>query len=390
MRRAAVRRGEYRPVPVSLAYIYLYELLNGIGTAGPEDSLAKLRAFETGYPDAGDPGMRRNLRRWMTELAVVSGLPPETVRQYADGDMLRTDDALAVLKRPDGHGDDELLDALCVMGGDRLRTSPVLQAPEGRRLFALVWRRAAAGYREEGKSIFTACFGARRPRRWYPLGNALYCPVRKPEPLICQLSECRKYTFRDGQWQEHCFRKEHFDRKKLSGLLHETERRLRLYLGAGRPLKEKPEDAWAAPFIEEVLEAHRREKAQAASRAVSIRFGRLDRIRADAAETRDSLLTEEERQAPEPEPVSPPVPPGSAEAAPLTSGQRELLAALLRGESVTERIAARHGMAAVIADGINEALLDLLGDSAVECGEGGITLIEDYREEIARLIGGED
>ena len=83
--RAAARRGEYGPLPVSAAYLYLYELLNGIGAASPEDSLQKLRSFETGFLDAGfgDAGMRNNLRRWMPELAVVQGLPPETARQYA-------------------------------------------------------------------------------------------------------------------------------------------------------------------------------------------------------------------------------------------------------------------------------------------------------------------
>ena len=45
--RAGVRRGEFRPIPASAAYLYLYELLNGVGADSPEDVLNKLLAFET-------------------------------------------------------------------------------------------------------------------------------------------------------------------------------------------------------------------------------------------------------------------------------------------------------------------------------------------------------
>ena len=397
--RTAVRRGEFRPVPTSLAYIYIYELLNGIGTSGPEDSLEKLRAFQRGYTDtvAGDASMEKNLSRWMLEMGVLSALPPETVRQYAPEDLLRQDEALAVLKKPESHTDPEIFSALCTLGGDKLRASPVVtdSAGEGERLFAMVWRRAAAEYREPGKSLFTACFGARRTRRWHPLGNAVYYSLRPAETGSFELNECRKYTFRDGVWREQSYDRSHFDKKKLPGLLHETERRLRAYLGTGRTLKERPEEAWAAPFVEAVLEEDRRAKREAARAKVTIHFDDLERIRSDAALTRESLLTEEELG--ETESMTAPLPEASASAppsaepektGPLDAQQRELLAMLLRGESVTERIRAERGMPTVIADAINEALFDDLGDSAVECDGEDITLVEDYREDVEEILGG--
>ncbi len=36
--RGCLRRGDFRPAPAAFAYVYLYELLNGIGTASPEDA----------------------------------------------------------------------------------------------------------------------------------------------------------------------------------------------------------------------------------------------------------------------------------------------------------------------------------------------------------------
>ena len=51
--RTHVRRGEFLPIPTSLAYLYVYELLNGIGASSPEDVLQKLREFEAACGKSG-------------------------------------------------------------------------------------------------------------------------------------------------------------------------------------------------------------------------------------------------------------------------------------------------------------------------------------------------
>ena len=408
--RTHVRRGEYERVPASLAYIYIYELLNGIGADSPEDSLAKLAAFEKGFLDTGygDQRIRGNLRRWMPELAVVSGLPPETVRQYADPELLRMDGALAALRRPEKHTDGEVFNALCLLGSEKLADSPIARVPEGRgvRLMAEIWRKAAAEYREQGSTLFTLCFGSRRTLRWHPLENAVYWVRKPPEVRECVLDECRTYLYQNGAWREKCYHKQHFEKQMLGQLLHEAERRLRLYLKAGRTLLEKPGEAWAAPYIEAALEADRQAALEAARPKVVIDFSGLDRIRQDAGITRDSLLTEEDlresaepSEAPAPAPVSAPAPPpeaagpeppASGPSLPLDDTLLQLLRMLLRGEPVRPWLDRRRLMATVAADALNEALFDELGDSAVDCDGEDITLIDDYRGDLLRLLGGEE
>ena len=391
--RAAVRRGEYGAVPTSLVYLYLYELLNGIGADSVEDSLKKLRDFERGYLDTGlgEESIRRNLRRWMLELAVVKGLPPEAVRDCADPAQMERDDALSVLRQVKEHSSAELSEALLALAGGRFRSSPALAADAGRELLGAVWRLASAEYRENGKTLFTACFGEKRSSRWHPLENALYYSQDPPAPRDCVLSPARRYSFRDGVWREQSYQKLHFDKKKLESLLRETDRRLRLYLKTGRPLQERPEDAWAAPFIEAVLAADRAARRAQERPRITIRFDDLEQIRRDAVQTRESLLTEEDKRESEaalPQP-SVPEPQSEAPVLPLEAEQIELLRMLLRGESARAWIAQRHLMASVAADALNEALFDELGDAAVDCDGTEITLVEDYREEIARLLGGE-
>ncbi len=396
--RTALRRGECRPICTSLAYLYIYELLNDIGAADAADSLRKLREFEAVFLDSGigDSGIRRNLRRWMLEKAVVSGLPPETVREYADPETLRRDGALAALRDAKTRTDGEIFDALVVFAGSKLSGSPAAQSAEGRCLFARAWRLAAAKHRQEGKSLFTLCFGGCRSHRWDPLANAVYYQHRRPAAGTVQLDETRSYTFNGGAWSEKCYQERSFNKKLLEGLLHETERQLRLYLNLGRRLQEKSEEAWAAPYIREVIEEDRRARAEAERKKVTIDLGGLDRIRQDASLTRDSLLTEEdlleaeaaaEDAAPAPEEM-PEAPAAPRPEGPLDRAQAQLLARLLRGEPVKDWLAEQRRMPTVEADAINEALFDEIGDSALECDGDEIFLVEDYREDVLRILGG--
>lgn len=399
--RTEIRKGNYRRISTSLAYLYLYELLNGIGTTSVEDSLQKMKEFEVEYLDSGldDESMRKNLYRWMLELAVLNGIAPDLVRQYADPEMLERDNALKVLRHPKDYSDQALFQSLCIFGGNKIASSIVIQkyGDKGIRLFATVWRIALAQYRQAEKTLFTACFGRRRSYRWYPLGNAVYYKKPLREPLTYVLNECREYRFKEGVWYEHCYQKLAFDKKKLSGLLHETDRRLRLYLQTGHPLKEVSEEAWAVPYIEAVIEADKTAVIEASKPKISIRFADLAQIRQDALETQDSLLAEENIPDMTEETMVANITNNKTEndkliavsAVPLDRLQVRLLTMLLRNEPVKEMIAAQHGLPEVIADELNQALFEEIGDTAVESDGETIMLVEDYRDDIVRILGEE-
>lgn len=408
--RAKIRKGVYEPIATSLAYLYLYELLNGIGATSPEDALHKMKEFKNGFLDSGigDGGMRKNLCRWMLELAVIKGAAPETAVRYADEGGLKRDGALLVLRKPAQYNDDELFGALCVFGGTKIQNGAVLKKSEAaaKRLFAAVWRYAAAHYKKDGKNFFTACFGKQREFSWHPLENAVYW---NPQPAVnadYELNECHRYICRNGKWKERCYHSLYYDKTLFEGFLRETERRLRIYLNTGRPLKGRPEEAWAAPLIEEVIDNDKRLQAEAAKPKIAIRFGDLDRIRKDALQTQESLLTEEEKadektnekkqenQAQSEDIVredATHIEPACSDeipAVPLTAEQVHILTMLLHGESVKNVLKARNEMVEIFADSLNEALFDKIGDIAVECENDDFRLVEDYREDIIRILGG--
>lgn len=387
--RANVRRGDFQPIPTSVAFIYLYELLNGIGANSPEDVLKKLRAFEAGYLDSGigDQRMRGNLRRWMLEYAVVNDLPPELAREYADPEMMARDAAIAVLEAPEAYSADDVFSALCVFGRKKIAESPViaLDPARGRRLFSEAWRSAAACCWQE-KGLFALCFGEKQTRRWYPLSNAVYYEQRRPKDRNFELNECRSFQCRDRLWTMRAYESLSYDRARLQGFLHETDARLRRYLKTGRYLREKPEDAWAIPCIDAVIEAERKAAMEASRPKITIDLSGLERIRRDAAGTRDSLLTEEELDEPETAVVT--APEAQASVLPLDAVQVQIVRALLRGEDVTGILGANHRMPSMTADAINEALFDEIGDTVVVCEDDQLALIEDYMEDLSQLLGG--
>lgn len=390
--RAQVRKGSFQPIAASAAYLYLYELLNGIGAASPGDVLQKLREFEAGYLDSGigDARMRSNLRRWMLEYAVLHDLPPEIARQAADPDMIEKDAALAVLRNPETCSDETVFSALCVFGGKKAGTSPVVMTDpkRGRHLFREVWQ-AASAYRWRDKELFKLCFGERKTCRWYPLSNAVYYEPSRPKDRDYVLDDCRSYRCRNGAWQVTAYEKTSFDRARFQGFLHETDARLRRYLRTGRYLRENPMDEWLIPYIDVVIEADKKARIDAAKPKITIDLSGLEQIRRDAVTTRDSLLTEEELE--EFEEFEDVIEEGAKQEPaelPLDQVQIQILRELLKGGDALEIIKANHLMPSIAADFINEALFDEIGDSVLIYENNQLSLAEDYIEELTQLLGG--
>lgn len=384
--RTLARQGDYQPIAPSLATIYLYELLNLIGADSPQDSLEKMKAFEAGFLDKGygDDMMRKNLRRWMMEFCVLHDVPPQTAVTYISPEVLAQDRALPVLQNPDDNSDDAVFEALCLMEGKRLRQSPVAALPQGKRLLAAVWRLALKRTKEKGNSLFAACFGSIRTFPWRPLANAVYRKKETPQDREYILNDCHRFICRNGLWQEEKYDALYFHKAGLQALLHEADRQLRMHYHTGRNLRAKADEVWAAPYIEEVLAAEIKAEQEALRPKINIDLSGLEKIRRDAMVTRDSLLTEEET---EPEMIESPAPESVESAVALDETHRQIVMALLGNEAVDKIIQDHHLMPSVVADTINEAFFDEIGDMVVECDDA-LSLIEDYREDVAALMGG--
>lgn len=397
--RTQVRKGTYRRVPVSVAYIYIYELLNCVGADTPQEALARMEEFEEGYwKSATDPGgLRGRLRRWKFDFSVLQGLPPETARKYASPGSIRRDDAIAVLRAPDLYSDEQVFEALMTFSEKGRRESPAVTSdlPRAHRLFAGMWRRAQA-FAQDGVSLFALCFGEMKRKFWYPMWGALYSEPLRGEDRVYDFSPARTYELKGGLWYTHSYDRSLFDLERLRGFLHAADRKLRRYLKTGRNLKPRESESWAETYIDEVIREYEEERQAALKPVITINRSSLDRIRSDAAVTRDSLMTDEEAGgAPlvAERVLAPAAGPDASErgaeaAGILSSVQQEILRSLLDGTGAGPVLQREHLMPSIAADELNEALFDELGDNLVVSDNDELQLVEEYREEARCLAGG--
>ena len=387
--RTAVRKGIFTPVEPPFAYLYIYELLCGIGTGSPEESFRRLEDFDKNFPDVSDYGsggklLQKDLKQWMFDYAVIHRLPLETVKRYLAPFMLASDTYLAVLRDPASKKDDEIFLALSFFAEKDLFQSPIVaeNGSRGKHLFAELWKCVSAKYNECGLDFFTECFGQIYTIKWHPLFNALYHDEYSGPDKECRIDECRRYFCRNGVWYEEYYEKMMFDKEKFCALLHEGERVFRKYLKLGRTLRQRPDETWATQYAEAVVAADKKAEAEAKRPKINIDLSGLDKIRSDAALTRESLLTEDEIEK---ETASGTVP-GNEENGLLDKIHTEILRNLLKTGSADEYIKAAHLMPSVVADTINAALFDEIGDNILECDGKTIKIVEDYVEEVEKLL----
>ena len=278
------------------------------------------------------------------------------------------------------------------MSGKKLEQSPMVKRNEqqGKHLFAAVWRTALQMGAEDGRDFFTACFGEPKAYPWYPLANAVYWTEEPHPDTEYRLDECRTYRCRGGVWREQRYDSLSFDRQRLQTLLREADRLLRKELKTGHYLREMPGDGWAAVYVEAAIQAERQAAIKAARLKITLDLSSLDQIRQDAQVTRDSLLTEEEMEQ-EKVPAAPPMPsdpePVTESIAGLDPVHTRILLALLNGGPIEKELKENHLMLSVVADTINGALFDEIGDNVLEEDGDTLAVVEDYREEILQLFG---
>ena len=65
-----------------------------------------------------------------------------------------------------------------------------------------------------------------------------------------------------------------------------------------------------------------------------------------------------------------------------------ILRMLLSDHDPSEFVRQNHLTSSLAADLINDALMDILGDTAVSCDDDRLMIVEDYREDLMSILGG--
>ncbi len=461
--RAQVRRGTVEETSTSFAFLYLYELICGIGVDGPLDGFSKIKAFWDAYR-AFEPGIDRFARVWLQDYAVFHGLDPKLLR---DSKTVMFDNALIELRRaardlalapapsdlvparrknseptlplpPDEAREERLMAAINALSTYNLNNSRLDRSRHRdlRHVACAVYVRMARYYDTHRKTgIVASLFGEETAMPYTMFASAVFFAPNRHEDCEYRLDPIHIYRCQNGFWE--CMRIHGSRQKssKLGEMMRACDQRLRLALDPTHPLKEEKVPKYLAKIIDDEIVAWLSWDAAHQPVKIDIDLSQLGHIRSAAAQTREALLIDEEREDGAPveaettlieqpstesapgmtaepgemtiqhdEPDEPtvsteefgvvapllvsvpaPVTPAPTEAATeLAPAATAYLRALLeqnaaQATSAVERSGQSEDM---LVDSINEALFDLVGDTVIEFGAAGPQIIEDYGADV--------
>ena len=461
--RAQVRRKKVEETSTSFAFLYLYELICGIGVDNPLDGFRKIKAFWESYR-AYEPGIDRFARVWLQDYAVFHGLDPKLL---SDSKTVLFDKALIELRRaardieplptpatpatkrrksseptlplpPDEAREERLMAAINALSTYNLGNSRINHAHHRdlRHVACAVYVRMARYYDTHRKSgIVASLFGEETAMPYTMFASAVFFAPERHKDCEYRLDPIHIYRCQNGFWE--CMRIHGSRQKssKLGEMMRACDQRLRLALDPAHPLKEEKVPKYLAKIIDDEIVAWLSWDAAHQPVKIDIDLSQLGHIRNAAAQTREALLIDEEREddalteaaeadsgQPEAEPaanmiaepaaastqqneadeptisteqfgvVAPLLAPEHTPATPMSAGTASALAhaaedylrALLeqnaaQAASAVERSGQSEDM---LVDNINEALFDLVGDTVIEFGAAGPQIIEDYEADV--------
>jgi len=430
--RAALRRGEVSAHCDAFVYLYLSELMLGVGAANAAEALDCMDAFASSYFSAGhgSEALQRNFKNWRFEYAVLNRVDAARVWAYENPALRHWDEALTVLREPEKQSDEVVFAALAEFGGKKLTEARSVKGLGDKAAFyyAAIWRSCAP-------LLFAACFGNMRMRAWKPFSDAprlrALCE-NAGQDFSYQLNELRSFAATGNGFTEYSYLRQQFDSKRFFAFLKEADTALRVRFLRGKASKTASaaqDIALQEAFSRAFASCEAMEAAQKLA-AVPVRREKLADIRAAAAVTTAALLTEAETGAEREERLRREAEKNcglaelingegskqtgsayaqvaaAAGATPaelanrgeteqtdkagrtemLDALERRCLAALLRGESVRAKLRAAHCLTSLFAERVNEKLYEHFQDICLEAEGEELFLVPDYREELETLL----
>lgn len=265
--------------------------------------------------------------------------------------------------------------------------------------------------------------------------SAVFFAPERHEDCEYRLDPIHIYRCQNGFWE--CMRIHGSRQKssKLGEMMRACDQRLRLALDPTHPLKEEKVPKYLAKIIDDEIVAWLSWDAAHQPVKIDIDLSQLGHIRSAAAQTREALLIDEEREddvlaevdtagseQPKAEPaadafvelVAAPIRQDEADEPTISTEQFGVVAPLLAPtpavastapagtataldpaadaylRALLEQNAAQTASAVersgqsedMLVDTINEALFDLVGDTVIEFGAAGPHIIEDYEADV--------
>lgn len=335
--RAHVRQGDLQKTSLSFVYLYVYELICGIGVKDALDGFTRIKEVWQAYRGSS-PELERFLVPWLRDYVIYHELDPELLE---DDPVIAFDRALfrlvqasapfdpkllgsideivldpadvddSALHRepepglplpPDTEREQELLEALDALSTYRVRVSRLYSdCPDDLRHVAcsVYVRLLQYARRHRARGLIESMFGEQECMPYTMFASAIFFEPTRHKNVEYLLDSIHAFACRGGRWQCDRVYGSRDKSPELGRIMHAVDRKLRDALDYPHPLKEKKIPKYLDGIIDKEIARWLSWKEKHAPRRIDIDLSQLAEIRSTAAEIREALLTDEEREGAE-------------------------------------------------------------------------------------------
>ncbi len=404
-------------------YLILYasELVNCIGCGSPAEAFDQLRRVLKHYQVHLGPGVK--VERLSKEMVLYYGLDHKRAARVFQ-EELADDFRMHTFLYPDKHSAEEVLQAFGEITPDYQKARLYKEKPqEYTKLFALIWRQILAEKERNGYDFVGLNLALSTKMTGGDWFEGLIFDDRLHSDRVYQLDSLRSYRIIHRQYNSNELHNFYPIKSEIKKFFREVDRATRIAFHLGRPLKERPVDPQIKDAIQRGLADFQEKQEAAKVKKVPIHLDNLAQIRDDAATTQEQLLTDEEvDDGPilvDPENVSRETfsldPAGddnedqqpadqsttdeaantqvnsdnddTADLPALTADEWFFLSALVNHQPYEAQMKKHFLMASLVADSVNDKLMDEIGDTVIEFDENDQPqIIEDYLPDVQELL----
>ncbi|MFR1519259.1 MAG: TerB N-terminal domain-containing protein [Clostridia bacterium] len=415
--RSNVRRGVILKTSFSYVFLYIYELIHNIGTAGGSDGFGKLLDLWKKYRNY-ELKIDRYMPGWLKDYYITNPF------DVAFQELVRQDGFLQGYY--EFSKEITYFELYAPLSSYRYEKSAFYTLERGKILaecFQYVVQAIDGWLHENGVYFDDLIYYGSKGSNWIPFSNAMYAMrcMQPSENKSVRISNAEIYRYENGRWSSSQNRiRRKIGRSVIGYILKRIEAFYRKAMKYRHPLradKSKIDLAQIGELIPDpavffqkidaaILDFYRE------SQKVSVRVdpGHLEKIRENARKTQEKLLAGQEAAQTELPCAAVEIPdrvfleknpdvkiaePGPASAGPwekfvlsLNGTEREALRMVLCGASLQEMNAfakSRFLMLEVLADTINEKAMQLVEDNIIELTDR-MTVYEEYQYELERLV----
>lgn len=395
--RTAVRDGVLKPSSISFGYLYIYELINGIGTSSPLDGFRKLKSFFDFFASF-EPSAKLYRDEWLTDYAVYYCLEPSVLADIYNDESY---EAELALQNSENYTDSELFAALCFYSSYKLEKSVYYR--KNTALFEYVISNAYRYMRGSEKCFeyVKSFYGTALISEHIMFSSAVFYDHLPTDDRVYEVNRLLSFKKSGNRWKRTRILNRRGKNRFIGEFIKNIDYILRTRDPASNQLQRPPSAEHTDQAIFHVLECFEKEQKKQKLDIINIDVSRLSEIKRCSLVTQSKLIIDEEElpdalpeeaNASKAQVVDNCSEQACTDTAPTALSETEtaFLRCLLSGKPYGDLLAESGMLLSVICDSVNEKLFESFGDTVIDMSGDRPELIEDYISDLKGTVNYED